>query len=107
MAPKDLIHKKAINSNNDQNLWREFRSIRNNLNKTNINLKKKYYQNRLNKPYTTTESNPNQNNNPTNYLDPNSNPEILDSAHNKGTNFDRKMWSTVKNLCDKNKIIPP
>ena len=96
LAQKDLIHKKAINSNNDQNLWREFQSFHNNPNKTNINIKKKYYQNRLNKPYSTTESNPNQNNNPTNYLGPNSNPKILDSAHNTSNNCDRKMWFTIK-----------
>ena len=89
--------------------WREFRVVRNQVNNMNKRLKKKYYNARLNKPFNSEgddsgtdnfNANDNSNNNGTNF-------NYMDSLHNKGTSFDKKMWSTVKNMCNKNKQTPP
>ena len=42
LSKKNLAHKKATKSNNNQDLCREFRNLRNRVNKLNSNLKQSY-----------------------------------------------------------------
>ena len=50
-SKKQWVEKIALNSNKDIEKWREFRAIRNQVNKMNKKLKHSYYSSRLNKPF--------------------------------------------------------
>ena len=94
-------------SKNNQELWREFRNIRNMVNKLNKNLKENYYNNRLNRQYDL------QNSDNMNFSsDCNSSENVyqnldIESLKYKSTTCHKKMWNTVKNLSQKNKQTPP